>query len=404
MKFRVISIKTAAGAHSPFRVVEQDSGREIGWINRYLDREYVRRLANKSLHSYPGRAPYGYMHDRERRTIIEHPKRGPAMRLVFRDYVTGEYSVEALREAILKETGEKISKSRLHELLKSRFYIGFFTWRGTEFFGTHPKLVDNATFLRVQQIIAGRNSGKLKRGKHAFAFSGLLTCSRDGCAITAEQAKGKYNYYRCSFGKGRHKVPYMPESKLAGLLNDAIAPVYVPEEARKDILAALRADEAKIDGDRQIVATAAQHELAQVDELRRQAYKDKALGKIDEALWASLKNEWIAEIGRLQTAIEAAGSSGSRSQIDSVAKIIELTQITHNKYLILEGHEQGRIAKIVLSNCSTDGVSLSFKYREPFDLIFERARNEEWRRDRDSQIVIDNNTFIGIVGSLSGIE
>ena len=52
MKFRVISIKTAAGAHSPFRVVEQDSGREVGWINRYLDREYVRRLANKSLYSY----------------------------------------------------------------------------------------------------------------------------------------------------------------------------------------------------------------------------------------------------------------------------------------------------------------------------------------------------------------
>ena len=52
MKFRVISIKTAAGAHSPFRVVEQDSGRDVGWINRYLDREYVRRLANKSLYSY----------------------------------------------------------------------------------------------------------------------------------------------------------------------------------------------------------------------------------------------------------------------------------------------------------------------------------------------------------------
>lgn len=52
MKFRVISIKAAAGAHSPYRVVEQESGREIGWINRYLDREYIRRLANTSLYSY----------------------------------------------------------------------------------------------------------------------------------------------------------------------------------------------------------------------------------------------------------------------------------------------------------------------------------------------------------------
>ena len=52
MKFRVIAIKTASGAHSPIRVVEQDTGRSVGWINRYLDREHVRRLADKSLYSY----------------------------------------------------------------------------------------------------------------------------------------------------------------------------------------------------------------------------------------------------------------------------------------------------------------------------------------------------------------
>ena len=49
MKFRVIYQHTAPSAHSPARVVEQNTGREIGWINRYLDREYVRRLADKTL-------------------------------------------------------------------------------------------------------------------------------------------------------------------------------------------------------------------------------------------------------------------------------------------------------------------------------------------------------------------
>jgi hypothetical protein len=39
-------------AHSPLRVVEQATGHEIGWINRYLDREYVRRLADKTLRLY----------------------------------------------------------------------------------------------------------------------------------------------------------------------------------------------------------------------------------------------------------------------------------------------------------------------------------------------------------------
>jgi integrase len=52
MKFLVIYQHTAPSAHSPARVVEQNTGREIGWINRYLDREYVRRLADKTLRIY----------------------------------------------------------------------------------------------------------------------------------------------------------------------------------------------------------------------------------------------------------------------------------------------------------------------------------------------------------------
>ena len=52
MKFRVISNKTSTGAHSPIQVVEQSTGKGVGWINRYLDREHVRRLSNKSLFSY----------------------------------------------------------------------------------------------------------------------------------------------------------------------------------------------------------------------------------------------------------------------------------------------------------------------------------------------------------------
>ena len=52
MNFRVIQQKTPSGAHSPYQVIEQPSGRRVGWINRFLDREYVRRLANTSLYSY----------------------------------------------------------------------------------------------------------------------------------------------------------------------------------------------------------------------------------------------------------------------------------------------------------------------------------------------------------------
>jgi site-specific recombinase XerD len=52
MKFCLIHQPTSHSAQSPVRVVEQSTGCEVGWINRYLDREYVRRLANTSLRIY----------------------------------------------------------------------------------------------------------------------------------------------------------------------------------------------------------------------------------------------------------------------------------------------------------------------------------------------------------------
>jgi site-specific recombinase XerD len=52
MIFQVIHANNAGNARSPFRVVEQPMGREVEWVNRFLDRECVRRLAETSLRSY----------------------------------------------------------------------------------------------------------------------------------------------------------------------------------------------------------------------------------------------------------------------------------------------------------------------------------------------------------------
>ena len=52
MKFQVIFQKKSASSHSPFQVVEQSTGQGVEWINSYLDREHVRRLAYTSLRIY----------------------------------------------------------------------------------------------------------------------------------------------------------------------------------------------------------------------------------------------------------------------------------------------------------------------------------------------------------------
>ena len=52
MIFRVVHQPTANHARSAFRVVEQTTGREVEWLNRYLDLECLRRVADLTLRSY----------------------------------------------------------------------------------------------------------------------------------------------------------------------------------------------------------------------------------------------------------------------------------------------------------------------------------------------------------------
>ena len=52
MKFRVVHQPTTNHARSAFRIVEQTTGREVEWVNRYLDYECLRRVADLTLRSY----------------------------------------------------------------------------------------------------------------------------------------------------------------------------------------------------------------------------------------------------------------------------------------------------------------------------------------------------------------
>src|SRR5580692_11178952 len=52
MTFRVVHKPSNNHVRCPYRVVEQATGREIDWINKYLDYETLRRLANATLRTY----------------------------------------------------------------------------------------------------------------------------------------------------------------------------------------------------------------------------------------------------------------------------------------------------------------------------------------------------------------
>jgi len=86
---------------------------------------------------YPGRAPFGYRNDSVTRSIQVDSEKAPVLVKIFDRYATGDYSLSTLRTTVLETTGVRLCRAYLEKVLKNRFYIGYFTWGGSEYKGTH---------------------------------------------------------------------------------------------------------------------------------------------------------------------------------------------------------------------------------------------------------------------------
>jgi site-specific DNA recombinase len=107
-------------------------------------------------------------------------------------------------------------------------------------------------------------------------------------------------------------------------------------------------------------------------------YEDKLDGKIDEEFWTRKMADWHTRKRALQGAADALNEPVSDQHVLSAQRTLELANKAHFLYLARNHGEQGQLLKMVLLNCATDGVTVTPTYRKPFDLIFQRAKNEEW--------------------------
>jgi site-specific DNA recombinase len=325
---------------------------------------------------FPGRAPFGYRNNRLARSIEVDETKAPVIRRAFRLYATGMESLTTLRRTILEQFGTRISRAYLEMILKNPFYIGKFVWRGVVYDGTHAPLVSLDLFQRVQDTFAGRNRPKYR--KHEFAFAGLLICAYDGCTVTTELQKGRYIYYRCSHGRGKCALPYMREEAIANHLGEVLKDIYVPEGIATRIVESLNDDLDRSERERKANLTALQQRLAAICTRMDQIYEDKLDGKINAELWERKNAEYRDQERTVQVQIARASAPITHEHTLSAKRIFELATNAHSLYLTRNPAEQGQLLKSVLLNCSTDGASLWPVYRKPFDLIFERAKNEEW--------------------------
>jgi site-specific DNA recombinase len=287
---------------------------------------------------YPGRAPFGYRNDSATRSIQVDSGKAPVLIKIYQMYATGDYSLSSLRETVLINTGVRLCRAYLEKVLKNRFYVGYFTWGGSEYKGTHSPLIDAALFERVQRVFSGHNKPKYR--KHEFAFAGLLRCAHDGCTVTTELQKKKYVYYRCSHGRGKCDLPYMPEAQVSDHLGDVLKGICVPDHVARAIVESIENDQGAANGERLRKLSDAKLRLSAVRSRMDRMYDDKLDGKIDEEFWNRKMADWRTEERALQSAAESLNVPLPQNRALTAQRIFELANKAQDFDVVFPARDQ----------------------------------------------------------------
>jgi site-specific DNA recombinase len=173
-----------------------------------------------------------------------------------------------------------------------------------------------------------------------------------------ERKKNRYTYYHCTGYRGKCVLPYMREEVLGNRLGQVLKDIHIPD----DVLAKL------------------EHSL-----LHERAYTDKLDGKITEEFWETRFAAWNREEQQVLFALRELEHQSPNRILDGV-RILELANKACFLYLKQSPAEQGKLLRILLSNCKVDATSVYPTYRKPFDVIFQHAKNEGWCPREDSNL------------------
>jgi site-specific DNA recombinase len=204
-----------------------------------------------SFHAEQGRwvgpVPIGYQRHPERRTLVPTDD-APAVQLAFALYATGQYSYASVADALNQhgyrihnpQTGKRnlFGKFTVRELLANPVYIGKIRHNGDLYPGQHDRLIDDVTWLAVQDI---RERHRAKAGQVSVSSGfGMLTelvyCEQCGARMWHHN-KVQYPYYVCS---SRHRrtcqAPGVPARHAEARIYDLLKTLAIPADWQRRII------------------------------------------------------------------------------------------------------------------------------------------------------------------------
>lgn len=180
-------------------------------------RDSVTRGMNSHINmgGWNSKAYQGYRNNRHKDfpkigVVVPDEERFPLIRKGWDMMLTGAYSPGQVVRTLNKvygyrtrktenQGGVPLSRSCAYKLFTNPFYAGFIVYKGRLMKGSHPPMVTEEEFYRVQEYL--KRTTKQHAHRHTFSYTGLMQCGYCGLQVTGEEHHRNdtlYLFYRCS--------------------------------------------------------------------------------------------------------------------------------------------------------------------------------------------------------------
>jgi DNA invertase Pin-like site-specific DNA recombinase len=382
-------------------------GRLSADIQAVVAADYIRNLreeAKKGIYGrlkqglFPFQARIGYLDAGAGKPKKVDPKQAPLVRKAFELYASGDYSLAMLtnkmyRLGLRNKNGRMVQKNSLNDILKNPFYMGLIRIKKADelFIGKHKALVSKALFSQAQDVLTGRQVKK--KVKHFFLFRRCIECELCKHSLIAEKQKGNV-YYRCQTKSCSQKCirQEIVEEKVRRIVKQL---QFTDVEFKLLIKEFQRLQNHKPE-DTEAIKKQLLLELSQI-KIRLTKLADAYVDEVfDRETYLSRKNDLVIRQQEITRRLNA-DKTGEKNYSTEFEKFLELLKSVYLSYKRADQYEKRELVKIVFSNFSVRGKSISTKLRIPFQEVLNRktARNGGAQRD-------NARNFNGLLKKLMG--
>lgn len=117
---------------------------------------------------WPGFAPFGYVNDRNTRSLKVVPEQAKLVKIIFEKFSKSEFTSMReirnylLRHGVKRKDGRPFHYNQIRDMLTRNLYYGVFTYAGETCEGKHEPIISKRLFDQVQEVMAKKYSKNLK--------------------------------------------------------------------------------------------------------------------------------------------------------------------------------------------------------------------------------------------------